>query len=87
VKERVSYSTLNISLVDEGDVEIFGVYWSPLVSIKQALRGAVENVVSSVDTLMVLVVNIPLFLLWIAIVSVLAMLGWKIAAWGWHKFF
>lgn len=64
LKEEVAYSTLQVNLTDEGDVEVFGIYWKPLVQAKQALRGALENATESIDSLLVIIFNIPLLLFW-----------------------
>ncbi len=78
VQERVSLSTIYVNLEDEGDVEIFGVYWRPILEAKQALREAVENVTNSIDFLLALIFNIPLALAWLAIVSLFGWIVWKL---------
>jgi len=78
VKEQVSYSTIYVNLVDEGDVEIFGIYWKPLVSAKQALQAALQNVTKSVDLLVEFIFNIPVILFWTFLASLVSWIAWKI---------
>ena len=85
LNEQVDFSTIYVSLVDQGDVEVFGVYWKPLVEVKQALRGAVENVTASVDVLFVLLFNLPLALIWGVIVGLGVWLGWRVVRWVWER--
>lgn len=77
VTERVALSTINVNLIDEGDVEVLGVYWTPWLNVKKAARGALENLTESVDMLVAFVLNLPLILVWLAILWVAVWLGKK----------
>lgn len=77
INEQVAMSTINLNLIDEGDVEVLGVYWTPWLNVKKAARGALENLTESVDTLVMIVLNLPLILIWIALISLGGWLGWK----------
>ncbi|MDF2379629.1 MAG: DUF4349 domain-containing protein [Candidatus Gracilibacteria bacterium] len=69
ITERVALSSINVNLIDEGDVEVLGVYWTPWLNVKKAARGALENITFSVDVLVKFLLNLPVllvygFLLW-----------------------
>lgn len=83
--EQVNFSTISVSLVDQGDVEVFGIYWKPLVQVKQALRGALENATASVDFLFVILFNLPLILIWGALLGGVAWGGWRLLQRVWDR--
>lgn len=77
VTEQVSLSTLYINLIDEGDVEVLGVYWTPWLNVKKSARAAVENITVSVDQVVAFVLNLPLLLVWLLIAYGVFTLGVK----------
>ncbi|MDP3976226.1 MAG: DUF4349 domain-containing protein [bacterium] len=83
--ERVAFSTLTINLIDEGEVEIFGIYWTPLLSAKQAVRSMLEDLAYFVDSAVFIALKLPVVLAWAAVVMLLGWLGWRLGRWGWRR--
>ncbi len=66
LSRSIDMSTIAVSLTSEADVEVFGVVWSPIVVVKEAIRNMLQSIVGYVDTLIRFVFALPIFLLWIA---------------------
>jgi hypothetical protein len=77
VTEEVALSTISVNLIDEGDVKVLGVYWTPWLNVKKATRSALENITESVDVLVGFLLNVPLLLVWLGILYVTLRFGWK----------
>ena len=77
ITEQVALSTININLIDEGDVEVLGFYWTPWLNVKKSAREAMENLTASVDAVITFALNIPLILIWIVLIILAGKLGWK----------
>ncbi len=77
VTEQVALSTITLNLIDEGNVEVLGFYWTPWLNVKKSARAALENLTDSVDTLIAFGLNLPLALIWGALLLIVLRLGWK----------
>lgn len=77
IKEQVEMSTITASLTSEADVKIFGIIWSPLAEIKQAVRSLLEGLIDFVNFIIALVFYLPVLALWLAFVLAIIWGGWK----------
>ncbi|GMQ95151.1 MAG: hypothetical protein BMS9Abin13_263 [Patescibacteria group bacterium] len=82
LSRQIKMSTISVSLISEADVEIFGVVWSPIATVKQALRDGLQAVVIYLNILIGIFFKLPAYLLWIATI-ILAIWGlWKLVLLG-----
>jgi hypothetical protein len=87
LKEEVEMSTITVSLMAEGDIEIFGVHWRPLVVVKQSFRDMLESLTEYVDEMIRFVFKLPALLLWIVTLGIGIGIAWKIIKWARGKWF
>jgi hypothetical protein len=78
LERQVSMSTINISLVSESEVAVFGVVWEPLTKIKQAAYGALDSLVSLAYFVINLIFMLPVLIMWFVIYGGLAYVAWRI---------
>lgn len=74
---QTDMATISVYLEAEGDTEVFGVRWRPLVVARQAARELVERFVEAGNTVIRLVILLPVLLLWVVIFSLIAYIVWK----------
>lgn len=77
---QVSMSTINVSMVSEADVKVFGVVWSPILVIKEAVRDGLQKIVNFVDEIIYFTFALPALLLWIGATLLLLWIAWKLIA-------
>jgi hypothetical protein len=78
LERQVSMSTINISLVSESEVAVFGVVWEPLTKIKQAAYDALDSLVSLAYFVINLIFMLPVLIMWFVIYGGLAYVAWRI---------
>ena len=73
---QIEMSVLTVNVTAMADAQVFGIRWRPLYKAKLSLRDALSAVADYGDSMMALVVNIPITVIWgFTIVAVLK-LGW-----------
>jgi len=75
LKDQVELSRIEVFLHAE---TASGVSWSLGASSRSAVNGLKESLASVADFLVWLVINVPVIVLWIAIVFVLVVAGWYV---------
>lgn len=65
LKEEVEMSSIVVNLTAEGDIEVFGIHWRPLVVVRQAFRDMLESLTEYADQMIQFVFRLPVLLLWI----------------------
>lgn len=73
LSRQIAMSTISVSLVSEADVEVFGVVWSPIQEIKQAVRDMLQGITGFIDSVIAFIFFLPVLALWI---GVLALVIW-----------
>ncbi|MEK7180336.1 MAG: DUF4349 domain-containing protein [Patescibacteria group bacterium] len=66
LSRTIDMSMISIALTSEADVEVFGVVWSPIAVVKEAIQNMLESVVGYINALIRLVFSLPILILWIA---------------------
>lgn len=66
LKAEVEMSSIVVNLTAEGDIEVFGINWRPLVVARQALRDMLESLTEYADQIIRFMFALPVILLWIA---------------------
>ena len=85
LSRQVDMASITASLIEEGDVKVFGLSWRPLYVAKQALRSMLAGLADYVDSMINFVFQLPVILLWLATIGLIFMVGWKILRWIWKK--
>jgi hypothetical protein len=73
---EMSLLTTNISAVAEA--QVFGVHWRPLYEAKLSLRGALSAVTDYVDSMVTLLLNLPVVAMWGFTLVALLKVGWMV---------
>ncbi len=63
---QVEMSTMTVSLTEEADVELFGIDWRPLFTIKQSFRNMLSGLTGYIDAIIGFVFFLPTLILWLA---------------------
>lgn len=63
---RIEMSSITVSLTEEGDVELFGIHWRPLFTLKQAFRDMLSGLTGYADSMIGLILFLPTLILWLA---------------------
>lgn len=78
LKAEVEMSSIVVNLTAEGDIEVFGINWRPLVVVRQAFRDMLESLTEYADQIIRFVFALPVILLWIATWGVGLLIAWKV---------
>ena len=78
LKAEVEMSSIVVNLTAEGDIEVFGIHWQPLVVIRQAFRDMLESLAAYADQIIKFMFALPVILLWIATWGVGLLIAWKV---------
>ncbi|MCK5060154.1 MAG: DUF4349 domain-containing protein [Candidatus Pacebacteria bacterium] len=78
LSRSIDMSTITVSLVSEADVEVFGVVWSPLVVIKEAVQKMITGVIEYLNAFIRILFALPVVALWIVTFGIIFLLMFKI---------
>jgi len=78
LKAEVEMSSIAVNLTAEGDIEVFGINWRPLVVARQAFRDMLESLTEYTDQIIKFVFALPVILLWIATWGIGLLIAWKV---------
>lgn len=84
--DRVDLATISVQLTSEADVEVFGIKWRPLFVLKESFRRMLASLTGYIDTLIAFIFLLPSIILWIATISLILFIGYKIVNWIWRRF-
>ena len=87
LSRQVDMSLIAVSLTEEADVELFGIRWRPLFTIKQAFRGMLEGLTGFADAAVSFVFFLPVLILWLAAAVAVLWVAWKAFRFVRTKFF
>jgi len=73
---EMSLLTTNITAMDEA--QVFGIRWRPLYKAKLALRGALSSMADYGDSMVELLVNLPVIAIWGFTILALLKVGWMV---------
>ncbi len=86
LSHQVDMSTLTINLVAQAEARVWGLEWRPLANARRAVRGLLAGLADYADSMVALLLYLPLILLWIATVVFFAVIAWKLLRWVWKRF-
>ncbi len=84
---QVATVGINVSLVAEADAQVFGVYWHPMYRLKAAARDGVDSLAHYVSAMTAVIFELPAIILWLATITLIAAIAWRILRWIGKKFF
>ena len=87
LSQQVDMSTINVNLVSEADVEVFGVVWSPLTVLKQSIKNALIGLVDYVNYIVGIIFFLPVIIVWVLTVILALVVLWKIMKIGKRRWF
>jgi hypothetical protein len=73
---QVEMSLLTVNVTAMADAQVFGIRWRPLYKAKLSLRGALSAMADYGDSMMALVVNLPVITIWGFTIVALLKVGW-----------
>ncbi|HXZ28287.1 MAG TPA: DUF4349 domain-containing protein [Terriglobales bacterium] len=86
LSHQVEMSTLTVNLVAQAEARVLGLEWRPLYNARRAFRDLLQGLADYTDSMVALVIALPLIVLWAATVIFFAVLAWKILRWVWRRF-
>jgi len=79
LNSQVEMSTITVNLTAEKDISILGLRWTPLATIKQAVRSLLDGLVNYANMIIAIVIFLPVVALWIVTILIVIWLIWRIA--------
>ncbi len=83
---QVDMSTLTVNLVAQAEARVWGVEWRPLLNARRSFRDLLQGLADYADSVVAIVIYLPLILLWAATILFLTVLAWKVLRWVWRRF-
>ena len=71
-------SLLTTNIIATADARVFGLRWRPLYKAKLSLRGALSGMADYGDSMVELLVNLPVIAIWTVTVLALIKVGWVV---------
>ena len=81
----IEMSVVTIALMQESDARVFGIRWRPLHNAKIAARELLVGLGEWVDSVVGILIKLPLIVLWAATVGVILWVLWKIGRSIWLR--
>lgn len=82
----VEMSVVTIALTEESEARVFGIRWRPLYNAKVAVRDLLEGLGDWVDSVVAILIKLPLIVLWTLTVGVILWVVWQIGRSVWLRF-
>ena len=73
---QVEMSLLTASVIAMADAQVFGIRWRPLYKAKLSLRDALSAIADYGDSMMTLVVNLPVIAIWAFTIVAFLKVAW-----------
>ena len=73
---QVEMSLLTTNITAMAEAQVFGIRWRPLYKAKLSLRGALSSVADYGDSVVELLVNLPVIAIWGFTILALLKVGW-----------
>ena len=86
LSHQVDMSTLTINLVAQAEARVLGLEWRPLYNARRAFRDLLQGMADYADSMVALLITLPLILVWAATILFFAVIAWKILRWVWKRF-
>jgi hypothetical protein len=86
LSHQVDMSTLTINLVAQAEARVLGLEWRPLYNARRAFRELLQGLADYADSMVALLIYLPLILVWTATIVFFAVIAWKSLRWVWKRF-
>lgn len=86
LSRQIDMSAISVSLMEEADIEVFGIRWRPLFVVKQAFRNMLTGFTGYADSVIGFIFYIPVLIIWGISISIIVYVVWKIYLWIYGKF-
>lgn len=86
LNQSVDMATISVDLKAVADVQVFGLTWKPLIIIKQALRDMIAGIINYLETIIRVVLYLPVLLIWLATFLLVTWLLVIVIAFGYGVF-
>lgn len=86
LSHQVDMSTLTITLIAQAEARVAGLEWRPLYNARRAFRDLLQGLADYADTMVGILIYLPLIFVWIATVLFFALVAWKVGRWVWKRF-
>jgi len=83
---QVDFSSINVNLTAEEDVEVLGLTWRPLVVAKFALRDTLNGLANYVDTIIKFIIFLPVIIIWLITLVIVVVVLKRLILWLRNKF-
>jgi hypothetical protein len=87
LQHQVEMSLLKINITAIAEARVFGIRWQPLYKAKLSLRGALSAIADYGDSMVELLVNLPVIAMWSITVMAVLKCGWILLRRGVLLFF
>ncbi len=85
LSDQVEMSSIQVSLTSEAEIEVFGIRWRPLYTVKKSFKGMISGLTGYANSMITFVFALPVILLWLGSVALLAFVSVKVFIWILHK--
>lgn len=75
---QVEMSLLTTYITAVAEAQVFGIHWRPLYEAKLSLRGALFAVADYADSMMAVLLNLPVIVMWGFTIVALLKVGWMV---------
>jgi hypothetical protein len=82
----IEMSVVTIALAQESEAQMFGIPWRPLYNAKVSVRGLLEGLGDWLNSVVAILINLPLIALWTLTVGVILWVVWQIGRAVWLRF-
>lgn len=79
LNQRVETSLVKITLRRDAEARVLGFYWRPAANFKRSVRDLLSGFADYADAMVSFIVQLPIYVLWLATVLVLIAWGLRIA--------
>ena len=85
MRHDIEMSVVNIGLRQEYEARVFGIRWRPLYNAKIAVHDLLEGLGDWADSVVAIVIKLPLIVLWTLTVAVILWVVWRIGRSVWLR--
>ena len=71
LNQSVDMATISVDLKAVADVQVFGLTWKPLIIIKQALRDMVAGFINYLETIIRVILYLPVLIIWLVTAGII----------------
>ena len=85
--KQVETVAITVALRSEVEAQVAGLHWRPLYQIKRSLRDSLDGMADYANTMLGVILYLPVVMLWAVTLVTGAAVTWRLLAWGARVFF